>query len=67
MQDLVTEAGQTWLMKMSTRWDDDCVLRRAERGVFLEEADVVEVVMLEVSFSIVCAEKYGSEKPYTTN
>lgn len=29
----------------------------------LDEADEVDVVMLEASFSIVCAEKYGSEKP----
>ena len=63
VHDRVTEAGQTWLMKMSTRWDEVWVLRKAEREVFLAVADDVDVVMLETSFSTVCEEKNGSENP----
>lgn len=57
------DAGQTWLMRMSARWDEVGFLRSAasEEDFELEVEEVVAI--LERSFSIVCEEKYGSENP----
>lgn len=66
-ENFVIDAGQTWLTNMSIRCDDVEVLSKEASEFefafpFEDEVDVV-VDMLERSFSTVCEEKYGSEKP----